>query len=180
MISAMPGRKGRINRFRAAAWLILLAVAATSVAPFIRVAGMSPDFFLIFVAVLSLRGRKEGVLTMAWLCGLAKDLLSEGRLGVYAALFVIAAYLLLNIREYLSVDMIKVRVWIGAIAGLTVNLLYILVALVYNSGMGVVETLGRLAAAVVMTALLTPLFAFFARGCAESLNIAERRPNAYL
>lgn len=170
---------GRVNRFRLALWLIVLAVAVTSIAPFAAISGMAPDMFLLFVVVISLKGRKERALTTAWITGLAKDLLSEGPLGLYAALFVAAAWALLNVRSFLSVDMLKVQMFLGAMAAFSVNLLYIAVNILYNPVMGVVETLGRLAAAVVMTALLTPVFNLLAGGAAESLNIAEQRPQPY-
>ena len=67
--------------------------------------GWRPDLFVILVTFVALRaepGQAADALTLCWMTGLAKDLLSAGPVGEYALLYLAAGAAFLRVRPALG------------------------------------------------------------------------------
>ena len=93
---------------RFGSWLLALAVAALlACGPLPRhiPPEWRPDLFVILVAFAALRappGHSAEALTLCWMTGLAKDLLSAGPLGQYALLYLAAGAAIARARPALG------------------------------------------------------------------------------
>lgn len=85
------------------AFVILLALALavqSSLAMRWRVAGARPDLLLPVVVFIALYGRSREALLSGWVTGLAADLLSIERFGVFTLTYLTVAFVVLLIRPW--------------------------------------------------------------------------------
>ena len=80
--------------------LCMLLVAQTTIAPHVALLGSAPNWLLTFVVFLGLFAPAREALIGAFAAGVAADLLSIERFGVLALGYILAAYLVLSIRDY--------------------------------------------------------------------------------
>lgn len=134
--------------------LLLLALPIPALLPRALPPGWRPDCFAFLFLLAALCSRSEEALPLVWGVGLAKDLLSAGPLGQYALMYMAAGYVLLRVRDVLTVRTIPVR---AALAFLMV-LLTESISTLLNAGFHPrpIEMQQVLLGAVV-TAVLAPL-----------------------
>jgi len=107
-------------------WIVLtgyaLLVLEVSVVPVFRQMGGGPDLMLLFVIFLSLYGHVDDAPIVGWFLGLAKDSLSTGPFGLYAVLFLAAAFILSRIRSDIYLESGKAHAANAGVATLFVYL----------------------------------------------------------
>jgi len=116
--------------------LFLLALPAASLLPKWVASPYRPDFFALLLLLAVLRARPEKVLPLAWGVGLAKDLLSAGPLGEYALLYLLAGYILLQLRRILSVRLAVIRAGLAFGTVLATESAYLLTHVFLQSRVG--------------------------------------------
>lgn len=103
-----------------AVWIILIAVLQPTLFSALKIFGIAPDIFLVFVvATAFLRGKTEGAVCGA-VCGLVFDFLAGRLIGVNALIFMYAGF---------CVGMIKER-YISGAGAITVGVITAIVSLV--------------------------------------------------
>ncbi len=83
-----------------------------------------PELVYVLPVFWGLEARSDGVTFHAWTAGLLKDLFSVTPFGTYGVLFLIAAFLLCTLRDYLFRDHVMTLLVVCIVFELTVNLLY--------------------------------------------------------
>jgi rod shape-determining protein MreD len=123
----------------------------------------TPDLTLLVVILFGLtRLRPELILTLAFVSGLAVDLLGSAVLGLRAIVFTVVAYLAIRTRERAQVGRVITGIWAGLLTMAGVVLL-ILVGTLFNQtvllGEGVTDRLILVPIANTVLALIfAPLF----------------------
>ncbi len=111
----------------ATVFLIVLVAIVLQTTFFGRVRIITPDLVLLVSIVLALtRIRPEIVLGVAFLSGLAVDLIGSSLLGLRAIVFTSAAYLAIRTRERADIGRIATALWAGIITLAGVLLLVLL------------------------------------------------------
>jgi len=83
---------------------LILAIGLTcqsTVAPFVEVLGVRPDWLLLGVVFLALHAPAKETILAAWIVGLAADLMTLEQFGLLGLSYAVAAFLVLEVREYL-------------------------------------------------------------------------------
>jgi len=84
-------------------WLAVAALAAgATVLPRYVQSAWRPDAYVVVMALVAVRARERRALGVAWLIGLLRDLASGGAPGVWALLYVVAAFALLWARRTMN------------------------------------------------------------------------------
>jgi len=146
-----------LRRFRLIVTLALIACLTTSVLPHAALAGARPDVFGLFALVAALWGRRDRALAVAWAAGLAKDLCSQGPLGAHAALFLLMAVVVLRVRGFFNVHLLRVQLILAVAAGGACQTLYAGTLWLFHPQMGASGALGRAVWVTLLTAPLLPL-----------------------
>ncbi|HEX6287052.1 MAG TPA: rod shape-determining protein MreD [Acidimicrobiia bacterium] len=103
----------RLRTVLVVATLLLVAVVVQTTL-FSQTEVFVPDLVMLVVIFLSLtRIRPEAVLGIAFLGGLAVDLLGSSVLGLRAMVFTIVAYLAIRTRERADLGRVVVGLWVG-------------------------------------------------------------------
>lgn len=143
--------------------LILLMALVLQTTLFSQTEWFTPDLTLLVVILFGLtRLRPELILALAFLSGLAVDLLGSAVLGLRAIVFTVVAYLAIRTRERAEVGRIITGIWAGLLTLAGVVLL-ILVGTLFNQtvllGDGVTDRLILVPIANTVLALIfAPLF----------------------
>jgi rod shape-determining protein MreD len=143
--------------------LILLLAVVLQTTLFSQTTLFTPDLVLLVVIMFCLtRLRPELILALAFMSGLAVDLLGSAVLGLRAMVFTMVAYLGIRTRERADVGRIITGVWTGLLTLAGVVLL-ILVGTLFNQavllGEGVTDRLYLVPIANTVLALIfAPLF----------------------
>ena len=88
-----------MSSFRLLLVLIVVSLTGSAVLPPLLPAAVRPDCFVILMVFLAVRASRREALVLCWFTGLARDLLSSGRLGGYALLYLVAALAIGRIRS---------------------------------------------------------------------------------
>lgn len=141
--------------------LLLLAVVLQTTL-FSQTEVVIPDLVMLVVIMLALtRLRSEVVLGIAFLAGLAVDLLGSSVLGLRAIVFTIVAYLAMRTRERADLGRVVIGVWAGLLTFTGVLLLLVIGTLFGQSvllGDGVIALLILVPLAnAVLAAILSPI-----------------------
>ena len=159
-------------------WLIvalaLVACLVTSVLPFVRIADAQPDLLLMFALSAALRGRRDRALAAAWAAGLAKDVCSHGPLGAQAALFLMAALAVVNLRALLNVSLLRVQILLTAAVCAACHALYAAGLWAFHPQMSATGAAGRIVLVTVLTALLLPPFLLGAERLLRALRVVAK------
>lgn len=145
---------------------LLLVAIVLQTTLFSQTSIFTPDVVMLVVIMLCLtRIRPELVLALAFVSGLAIDLLGSAVLGLRAIVFTIVAYLALRTRERADIGRIVTGVWAGLLTLAGVVLL-ILVGTLFGQtvllGEGVVDLLFFVPIANMILALIfAPAFVRF-------------------
>jgi len=103
----------RLKTVLVVATLLLVAVVVQTTL-FSQTEVFVPDLVMLMVIFLSLtRIRPEAVLGIAFLGGLAVDLLGSSVLGLRAMVFTIVAYLAIRTRERADLGRVVIGLWVG-------------------------------------------------------------------
>lgn len=143
--------------------VILLLAIVLQTTLFSQTEVFTPDLVMLVVIMLCLtRIRPELLLALAFLSGLAVDLLGSAVLGLRAIVFTIVAYLALRTRERADIGRIVTGIWAGLLT-FTGVLLLVLVGTLFGQtvllGEGVVERLVLVPIANMILALIfAPVF----------------------
>ena len=134
----------RVRTFLAVALLILIALVVQSTL-FSQTAVFVPDLVMLVVILLALtRLRPELVLGVAFLSGLAVDLLGSSVLGLRAIVFTIVAFLAIRTRERADLGRVVTGLWAGLLT-LAAMVLLVLIGTLFGQtvllGDGVLELL---------------------------------------
>ena len=78
--------------------LVITVLLSTVVLPVWLPAGWRPDLFALLVVFFSLRSAKRSALPLCWFIGLVRDVASSSPLGAHAALYLIAAFVIIHTR----------------------------------------------------------------------------------
>lgn len=93
---------------------ILLIAIILQTTLFTRTKVFVPDLVMLVVIMLSMtKLRPESILAIAFLGGLAIDLLGSSVLGLRAIVFTIVAYVALRTRERADLGRIVIGIWVG-------------------------------------------------------------------
>lgn len=93
---------------------ILLVAIVLQTTLFAQANVFVPDLVLLVVILLALtRTRPEAILGVAFVAGLAVDLLGSSLLGLRAMVFTIVAYIALRTRERADLGRIMSALWVG-------------------------------------------------------------------
>jgi rod shape-determining protein MreD len=141
--------------------LLLLAVVLQTTL-FSQTEVVIPDLVMLVVIMLALtRLRSEVVLGIAFLAGLAVDLLGSSVLGLRAIVFTIVAYLAMRTRERADLGRVVIGVWAGLLTFTGVLLLLVIGTLFGQSvllGDGVIALLILVPLAnAVLAAIVSPI-----------------------
>ena len=141
--------------------LLLLAVVLQTTL-FRQTEVVIPDLVMLVVIMLALtRLRSEVVLGIAFLAGLAVDLLGSSVLGLRAIVFTIVAYLAMRTRERADLGRVVIGVWAGLLTFTGVLLLLVIGTLFGQSvllGDGVIALLILVPLAnAVLAAIVSPI-----------------------
>ena len=141
--------------------LLLLAVVLQTTL-FSQTEVVIPDLVMLVVIMLALtRLRSEVVLGIAFLAGLAVDLLGSSVLGLRAIVFTIVAYLGMRTRERADLGRVVIGVWAGLLTFTGVLLLLVIGTLFGQSvllGDGVIALLILVPLAnAVLAAIVSPI-----------------------
>lgn len=143
--------------------LVLLMALVLQTTLFSQTEWFTPDLTLLVVILFGLtRLRPELILTLAFVSGLAVDLLGSAVLGLRAIVFTVVAYLAIRTRERAEVGRVITGIWAGLLTLAGVVLL-ILVGTLFNQtvllGEGVTDRLILVPIANTVLALIfAPLF----------------------
>lgn len=143
--------------------LILLLAIVLQTTLFSQTEVFTPDLVMLVVIMLCLtKIRPELLLALAFVSGLAVDLLGSAVLGLRAIVFTIVAYLALRTRERADIGRIITGIWAGLLTFTGVVLL-VLVGTLFGQtvllGDGVVERLVLVPIANMVLALIfAPIF----------------------
>ena len=143
--------------------LVLLMALVLQTTLFSQTEWFTPDLTLLVVILFGLtRLRPELILALAFVSGLAVDLLGSAVLGLRAIVFTVVAYLAIRTRERAEVGRIITGIWAGLLTLAGVVLL-ILVGTLFNQtvllGDGVTDRLILVPIANTVLALIfAPLF----------------------
>jgi rod shape-determining protein MreD len=143
--------------------LVLLMALVLQTTLFSQTEWFTPDLTLLVVILFGLtRLRPELILTLAFVSGLAVDLLGSAVLGLRAIVFTVVAYLAIRTRERAQVGRVITGIWAGLLTMAGVVLL-ILVGTLFNQtvllGEGVTDRLILVPIANTVLALIfAPLF----------------------
>ena len=88
--------------------------------------GLTPLWLFLPVLLYGLTARPGPAIVLAWLTGLAVDILSLEPLGLHAFLFAVAALLLVKVRGHLFASHPVTQAILGAVATLAISLALIL------------------------------------------------------
>lgn len=103
----------RLRTVLVVATLLLVAVVVQTTL-FSQTEVFVPDLVMLVVIFLSLtRIRPEAVLAVAFLGGLAVDLLGSSVLGLRAMVFTMVAYLAIRTRERADLGRVVIGLWVG-------------------------------------------------------------------
>ena len=90
---------------------VLLAVGAVVavvlqivLAPNVAILGAMPNFALVYMATSAMLAKRDMVVVVAFCCGLALDLIGTYTVGVYAGLFVVAAFAAMRSAAFFGSD----------------------------------------------------------------------------
>lgn len=141
---------------------LLLAAVVLQTTLFSQTEFIVPDLVLLVVIMLALtRLRPEVVLAIAFVAGLAVDLLGSSVLGLRAIVFTIVAYLAMRTRERADLGRVVIGLWAGLLTFTGVLLLLVIGTLFGQSvllGDGVLELLVLVPLAnAVLAALFSPI-----------------------
>ncbi len=143
--------------------VILLLAIVLQTTLFSQTEVFTPDLVMLVVIMLCLtRIRPELLLALAFVSGLAVDLLGSAVLGLRAIVFTIVAYLALRTRERADIGRIVTGIWAGLLTFTGVVLL-VLVGTLFGQtvllGEGVAERLVLVPIANMILALIfAPIF----------------------
>lgn len=105
--------------------ILMCALIQGSLLFFFQVNNSSPDLFLLFVIFLSLNVDSDRALLTGWIIGICKDISSAGRLGFYGFLFMVAAFLVVKIRDEIFKGDVLTRMLLVFFVTIIINLLAI-------------------------------------------------------
>lgn len=139
--------------------LMLVAIVVQTTL-FSQTAVFVPDLVMLLVILLALtRLRPEAVLGIAFLGGLAVDLLGASVLGLRAMVFTIVAYLALRTRDRADIGRIVTAIWAGIMTLVGVVLLFVLGTLFGGSLLLGSRVVDLLVLVPIANAILAWLFA---------------------
>lgn len=142
---------------------VLLATLVLQTTLFSQTSVFTPDVVMLVVIMLSLtKIRPEVVLGLAFVSGLAVDLLGSAVLGLRAIVFTIVVYLALRTRDRADIGRVVTGIWAGLLT-FTGVVLVIVVGTLFGQtmllGEGVVDRLFLVPIAnLVLAALFAPMF----------------------
>ncbi|HET9259427.1 MAG TPA: rod shape-determining protein MreD [Acidimicrobiia bacterium] len=141
---------------------LLLVAVVLQTTLFSQTEFVIPDLVMLVVIMLSLtRLRAEVVLGVAFLAGLAVDLLGSSVLGLRAIVFTIVAYVALRTRERADLGRVVIGLWAGLLTFTGVLLLLVIGTLFGQTvllGDGVLELLLLVPLAnSILAALFSPV-----------------------
>ena len=141
---------------------LLLVAVVLQTTLFSQTEYVIPDLVMLVVIMLSLtRLRAEVVLGVAFLAGLAVDLLGSSVLGLRAIVFTIVAYVALRTRERADLGRVVIGLWAGLLTFTGVLLLLVIGTLFGQTvllGDGVLELLLLVPLAnSILAALFSPV-----------------------
>jgi len=157
--------------------LALFTVFQTSVAPFLAMHSVRPDFMLIFAVFIALMARSQDALIACWGVGLAMDLMSlsygdAANVGLHAFCLGLIGAGIVGIRSYLFRDSVVTQVVFTITAKLILDLLagaYMLYRLDAWHRFGEVTLLALWAAAY--TAVVAPYVHWLLRRLRTALGV---------
>ncbi len=154
-----------MNRGYSTARLAILAVAALAfeltLLDALSVRGARPEALLGLACMSALFARdpRQG-LSSAWIAGLVKDAGSAGPMGLHAALFLAAGWIVLQVRQVLFRDSVLTQLAVAFVAACWVNAASALFVSATSGGIPLDVLAGRTALSALMTAALTPATLF--------------------
>lgn len=138
--------------------LLVLVVIQTSL--FGQIRFIAPDLMMLASILLALtRFRSEWVLGIAFLSGLAVDLLGSSVLGLRAVVFTIAASIALRTRDRAEIGRPATALWAGVISLIGVVLLIVIGTLFGQSTLLGPEVFDRVLVVPIANMLLAAMFA---------------------
>ena len=109
---------------------VLLAVGAVVavvlqivLAPNVAILGAMPNFALVYMATSAMLAKRDMVVVVAFCCGLALDLIGTYTVGVYAGLFVVAAFAAMRSAAFFGSDTLGATFVISMACSLLVEVL---------------------------------------------------------
>jgi rod shape-determining protein MreD len=144
-------------------WLILLsaiaafALAQTAAAHRVSVWGAQPDLLLVLALCLALQAEVRHAAVAGWLIGLSKDVLAEGRPGLYAILFFCLGYAIGRLKDTVFKEHLLTQIVIALAASFASNSLYVFLNSLVLRSLDVASVLGQSWRIAAYTGLVMPL-----------------------
>ncbi len=107
--------------------LVILLAVVIQTTLFARLEFVTPDLVMLVTIMLAItRIRPEAVLGLAFISGLAIDLLGSSVLGLRAIVFTTVAYVAIRTRERAEVGRLPTALWVGGLSLVGVVLLVLI------------------------------------------------------
>ena len=162
---------------RLARWILLGLIAATlqaGIVPAAELGGVKPDLVLLAVLFAALFAPARHVLPLAWFMGTLEDILSTGRFGIYGAVYLAMAYMVLDAREDLFREHPVTHLMVTLLhAFLVFVVVGLLSALAFETLSALAAVRRAFAATLYTTAVALPVFA--AAGWATGIRRTLKR-----
>jgi len=146
----------------------------SSVISRIEVFGVRPDLLLVIIVFFSLHARGVDAVIGSWFIGMCADLMTVERLGLMSLSYVLAAFLVLMVREHLFRYRALTQVAVTLAVCLVVRVLWMMYCIVCYPSMTAVEIISELVATSLYTALLAPLVHRLLLGLSKQFGLPRR------
>jgi len=151
------------STFRPLLVLALFTLAAILCEPRLALSEARPDFLLLFGVFVALHAGGGLALGLGWTAGLAKDLFSQGPLGLHAILFLGVTFCILRVRALFFVDRLLSRFLLALGAALVSQGACVAVVLLWHPHVGAQGAAIRMSGVLYTAALAPLLFPFLGK-----------------
>ncbi len=143
-------------------WITIISVTLcisliqTTLLQHISFLGIQPDLFIIFLVFHSLNASSERSFHASWVVGLAKDIFSEGPLGLNTVLFIIAGYLISIIRGNIFGRHLVTQISATFIISIIYNLLYLCLLSMLITSTGLLPMVWKCPMIAIYNSIIVP------------------------
>lgn len=144
--------------------IICISLIQTTLLHHIKVLGIQPDLFIVFLVFHSLNSKLERSVHSNWVIGFAKDCFTEGLFGLNTILFVITGYLISMIKDNIYGKHLATQILVTLIISLIYNFLYLFMLSISFSSTGLLPMVWKcFLIAIYNSIMVPPVFWFFNR-----------------
>ncbi|WP_096894706.1 rod shape-determining protein MreD [Candidatus Scalindua japonica] len=136
--------------------ILCISLIQTTLLHHIRILGIQPDLFIIFLVFHSLNSKLERSFHTNWVIGLAKDCFTEGLFGLNTVLFVIAGYAISIIKDNIYGKHLATQISVTFIISLLYNFLYLFMFSISFTSTGFLSVVWKSPIIAVYNSIIVP------------------------